>query len=118
MNQRVPWIWPNIHHISLEVTGLTAKEKFQNVSPWSWSIFLLGSSLRTLRALREKHFSISSPLKIRLFLLCFHYFSKKTAMGVRKTEGAEVENKPAGGVYLRKAVGVNLPKKGARYLGG
>jgi len=38
----------------LEVTGLTGKEKFQNVSPWSWSIFLLGSSLRTLRPLREK----------------------------------------------------------------
>jgi hypothetical protein len=41
-----------------ELTGLTGKEKFQNAPAWSWSLFVLGSSLRTLRALREKNFFI------------------------------------------------------------
>jgi hypothetical protein len=38
----------------LEGAGLTGKDKFQNVPAWSWNLFLPGSSLRTLRALREK----------------------------------------------------------------
>jgi len=51
-------IKPFLSPASLELTGLTGKEKLQNVPAWSWSLFFLGSSLRTLRALREKNVSI------------------------------------------------------------
>jgi hypothetical protein len=62
-------LWPQpmakdfLSPAALEVTGLTGKEKFENVPAWSWSLFLLGSSLRTLRALREENFFIFCSCK-------------------------------------------------------
>ena len=49
---------------ALEAAGLTGKEKFHNVTARLYRLFFFGSSLRTLRALREKmSFSFCSSIR-------------------------------------------------------
>ena len=60
MIQRISWIWPNIHHISLEAAEKAEKEK-----AIFGVIFKAALTLRSLRALREKSFFISCFYALR-----------------------------------------------------